>query len=43
MEAIGDWIADILDNINDESAQARVKKEVQLLCEKFPLYPQRRD
>ncbi len=41
MEAIGDWIADILDNVNDEGAQARVKKEVQTLCEKFPLYPQR--
>jgi len=41
MEAIGDWIADILDRIDDESVQKRVKKEVELLCEKFPLYPKK--
>jgi len=39
MEAIGGWIADILDKVDDESVQKRVKKEVELLCEKFPLYP----
>jgi glycine hydroxymethyltransferase len=39
MEAIGDWIADILDRINDESVQKRVRKEVEGLCERFPLYP----
>ena len=38
MEAIGDWIADVLDNISDESVQKRVRKEVERLCEKFPLY-----
>ena len=38
MEAIGDWIAEVLDHINEESVQARVRKDVQLLCEKFPLY-----
>ena len=38
MEAIGDWIGEILDHINDESAQKRVKREVEGLCEKFPLY-----
>jgi glycine hydroxymethyltransferase len=38
MEAIGDWIADVLDHINDESVQKRVRKEVELLCERFPLY-----
>ena len=38
MEAIGDWIADVLDRINDESVQARVRSEVQKLCERFPLY-----
>ena len=38
MEAIGDWIAEVLDHINDESVQARVRKDVQILCEKFPLY-----
>jgi len=38
MEAIGDWIADILEKIDDESVQKRVKKEVEELCVKFPLY-----
>src|SRR6516164_1773152 len=38
METIGDWIADVLDHINDESVQTRVRVEVQKLCEKFPLY-----
>ena len=38
MEAIGDWIADILEKIDDESVQKRVKKEVEALCGKFPLY-----
>jgi glycine hydroxymethyltransferase len=41
MEAIGDWIADVLEGINDENVHRRVKKEVEALCEKFPLYPQR--
>jgi glycine hydroxymethyltransferase len=39
MEAIGDWIADILDRVDDESVLKRVKKEVEGLCERFPLYP----
>jgi glycine hydroxymethyltransferase len=38
MEAIGDWIGDVLDNINDENVQKRVRREVEVLCEKFPLY-----
>jgi glycine hydroxymethyltransferase len=38
MEAIGEWIADILDNVHDESTQKRVRREVEGLCEKFPLY-----
>jgi glycine/serine hydroxymethyltransferase len=41
MEAIGSWIADVLDSINDEGLQKRVKKEVEALCERFPLYPGR--
>jgi len=40
MEAIGDWIADVLDRINDENVQKRVKKGVEELCGKFPLYPE---
>jgi glycine hydroxymethyltransferase len=38
MEAIGDWIADVLDRVEDESVQKRVKKDVEALCEKFPLH-----
>jgi glycine hydroxymethyltransferase len=38
MEAIGDWIADVLDNINDENVQKRVRREVESLCDQFPLY-----
>ena len=38
MDAIGDWIADVLDHIGDEGVQKRVRKEVEALCEKFPLY-----
>ena len=38
MEAIGEWITDVLDHINDESVQRRVRREVEILCERFPLY-----
>ena len=38
MEAIGDWIAAVLDHIGDESVEKRVRREVEQLCEKFPLY-----
>lgn len=38
MEAIGGWIADVLESINDEGVQKRVRREVEMLCEKFPLY-----
>jgi glycine hydroxymethyltransferase len=38
MEAIGGWIVDVLEKVADESVQKRVRKEVETLCEKFPLY-----
>ena len=38
MEAIGEWITDVLDHISDESVQKRVRRDVEMLCEKFPLY-----
>jgi glycine/serine hydroxymethyltransferase len=38
MEAIGDWIADVLEKVEDDSVHRRVKKEVETLCERFPLY-----
>jgi glycine hydroxymethyltransferase len=41
MEIVGDWIADVLDKIGDESVQTRIRKEVEKLCGRFPLYPDR--
>lgn len=38
MEAIGEWIAEVLDNIGDENVQKKVRREVEELCERFPLY-----
>jgi glycine hydroxymethyltransferase len=38
MNAIGGWITEVLDRVEDEGVQKRVKKEVEKLCEKFPLY-----
>jgi glycine hydroxymethyltransferase len=38
MEAVGEWIADVLDKISDGNVQKRVRQEVERLCERFPLY-----
>ena len=38
MEAIGGWITEVLERVEDENVQKRVKKEVEKLCETFPLY-----
>jgi glycine hydroxymethyltransferase len=38
MEAIGEWITDVLDNINDETVQRKIRRDVETLCERFPLY-----
>jgi glycine hydroxymethyltransferase len=35
---VANWICDVLDNINDESVITRVKAEVVVLCEQFPVY-----
>ena len=37
---IGEWIADVLSDPNDEKRIARVKDDVRALCAKFPLYPE---
>lgn len=37
-EIIAHWIADILDDINNDVTLARVKKEVLALCRQFPVY-----
>ncbi|CDZ77424.1 Serine hydroxymethyltransferase 2 [Legionella massiliensis] len=33
-----EWIADVLDNVNDEATIARVKEQVLQLCREFPVY-----
>ncbi len=38
MEQLAGWIADVLDNLQDETVQQRVQKEVVALCVKFPVY-----
>ena len=38
MDAIGGWITEVLAKPDDVSVQKRVKKEVEKLCERFPLY-----
>lgn len=38
IDLLSNWIADILDNINDEATIARVKSQVLLLCREFPVY-----
>src|SRR5204862_3770102 len=42
MRRIGHWIAEVLRNLDDESAQKRVKSEIEALTEQFPLYENRR-
>jgi glycine hydroxymethyltransferase len=37
MEAIGGWIADVLEKVGDDIVQKRVRKDVETLCERFPL------
>lgn len=35
---VATWICDVLDNIGDESVEARVRDEVKALCARFPVY-----
>ena len=41
MDAIGELIARALASPDDDAVLAAVKAEVESLCEKFPLYPER--
>ncbi len=41
MEQIGGLIARVLDAPEDDTAIAMVKREVEALCKRFPLYPER--
>jgi glycine hydroxymethyltransferase len=38
MDILSGWIADILDDINDQAVIARVQQEVEALCHRFPVY-----
>lgn len=38
VSVLSEWIADVLDDINDESTIDRVKTQVLELCHKFPVY-----
>ncbi|PWY57404.1 serine hydroxymethyltransferase [Legionella qingyii] len=38
MTLLSNWIADILDDINNEATIAKVKEQVLLLCREFPVY-----
>jgi glycine hydroxymethyltransferase len=42
MRQIGRWIAEVLNSLEDESVQKRVRAEVEALTETFPLYENRR-
>jgi glycine hydroxymethyltransferase len=42
MRQIARWIAEVLNHIEDESIIKRVRGQVELLTEKFPLYENRR-
>jgi glycine hydroxymethyltransferase len=37
-ETLADWIADIMDDIDNEAVIQRVKDDVSALCRKFPVY-----
>lgn len=41
MEKIAGWIAEVLDHLEDEATQHRVRAEVATLAAKFPLYAKR--
>jgi glycine hydroxymethyltransferase len=38
MVLIGNWVADVLENSEDEELIQKVKSDVKSLCEKFPIY-----
>ena len=41
MTSIGGWIADVLENVEDEATISAVRKSVSALCKRFPLYSTR--
>jgi glycine hydroxymethyltransferase len=43
MQLIAGWIAEVLDNPDNETGAADVRKKVERLCRDFPLYENRLD
>lgn len=41
MEIIGGWIAEMLKNLGDAATEQRIRKQVEALASKFPLYTKR--
>src|SRR2546426_11809206 len=39
MEAVGDWIVDVLENVNDERIQKRARRVVETMWKRISLYP----
>jgi glycine hydroxymethyltransferase len=39
IEQLGGWMADVMDNIDDEATRDRVKNEVLEVCGRHPVYP----
>ena len=37
---IGEWISDIIDNMDDQSVHDQVRERVKALCEEYPMYEQ---
>ncbi len=42
MRQIADWIADVIERVDDEALHQKIRREVRELCGQFPLYPERR-
>lgn len=38
MKQVGTWIAQVLNDINNEERQTQIKNEIRELCQKFPIY-----
>jgi len=39
IEQLGNWMADVMDNIDDADTRERVKNEVLEVCRRYPVYP----
>ncbi len=42
MRQIADWMANVIERVDDEALQQKIRQEVRGLCAQFPLYPERR-